>query len=384
MDRNKKFFLLSKDNLNGLNGSAKFIKVLSGDKTFWKSKKIDVMVFSNSGTFSCAESYRKTVKFKIKQYIKWFLDCSIWGKRLKLRHTVFVLGGNVIRNVKEKMEFESWILLNDFSVAYVFCHLYKNQYKTIFMMHNNGNLFSMLDSTLKTDGKTKKFLQRIEGTIFCNVTKIVFVSENSKNYFCEKMPEYAEKAMVIYNGISAGKVLDKERNNAVLHLITVGTVCKRKNQRMIIEVLSEINDSSIKLTVVGAGEELNNCRKYVKEHGLDKQVKFVGAVNNVKPYLNEANLFIMTSTDEGLPISAQEAMREGLPLILTDVGGCEELIDGNGLLITPDHGEVKKAIEYINNNKHLLSEWGQRSRTIFNSKFTDKQMRNMYYRLISS
>ena len=70
MDRNKKFFLLSKDNLNGLNGSAKFIKVLSGDKTFWKSKKIDVMVFSNSGTFSCAESYRKTVKFKIKQYIK--------------------------------------------------------------------------------------------------------------------------------------------------------------------------------------------------------------------------------------------------------------------------------------------------------------------------
>lgn len=384
IDKSIGFLLLSKDNLNGLNGAVKFIKLLSGDKEFWKKKNINVMVFSNSSSFSRENEYRKSFKFKIKKCIKSVLNSTIWGKRIKFKHDIFILGKNIITSVKNEFGSDSWILLNDFSVAYVFLKKYKNQYKTIVMMHNNGELFSMIDSYLQRDSRTKRILYKIEEIIFKNATKIVFVSENSKKNFCRLKPQYVEKAIVIYNGLPIRKESDSEKCVECLHLVTVGTVGKRKNQIMIIRALDEIKDKSIKLTVVGDGEELNNCKKFVKEHGLDNRIRFTGATYNVNTYLKESNMFIMASMDEGLPISAQEAMREGLPLILTDVGGCKELIKDNGLLISPDYNEVKKAIEYVNQNKYLLSEWGKKSKLIFNEKFTDIQMKNAYYHLITS
>ena len=56
--------------------------------------------------------------------------------------------------------------------------------------------------------------------------------------------------------------------------------------------------------------------------------------------------FITTSSTEGLPVSIQEAMAAGIPIIGTNVGGIPEMIDGNGVLLSanPSNKEVAEAI----------------------------------------
>ncbi len=91
----------------------------------------------------------------------------------------------------------------------------------------------------------------------------------------------------------------------------------------------------------------------------------------------------MSSIDEGLPISAQEAMNYSLPLILTDVGGCSELISENGILTSTDVNEIMGAIVSLNDNKDMLKKMGETSKKIFEERYTLDIMLGKYVQCIS-
>ena len=118
--------------------------------------------------------------------------------------------------------------------------------------------------------------------------------------------------------------------------MSVGTVCTRKNQRVLLEIArSKEIIKPIRFIVVGGGPDLPFCEKLVEKYSLSDCVEFVGPSNDVASYLSQADAFISTSYDEGLPTVALEAMSCSLPLVLTDVGGCSELIKGTAYLF-PD------------------------------------------------
>ncbi|MCR5501418.1 MAG: glycosyltransferase [Lachnospiraceae bacterium] len=100
--------------------------------------------------------------------------------------------------------------------------------------------------------------------------------------------------------------------------------------------------------------------------------EFRGYVPNeevIRFYLEEhPSCFIMTSLSEGSPVSVQEAVSCGIPVIGTDVGGMGELVDGNGILLT-DNAAVKDAIlrmyempeeEILKMKKRSLEIWSER------------------------
>lgn len=375
------FILVTYDNLNSLNGAAKFIAILEQDKEYWNSCGINVTTYSNSSSYEDEMKYVSSNRHKIKKTVKGFLKNTGFGNRILLKYYLSELGRKPVDSIIEAADDNTVFLLNDFAVAYNFYNKYRDSKKTIFMMHNNGNLMSMLDETFHGDKRCHKILQVLEKNILSFATKIVFVSKCGVNLFLETHPEYKHKCLYIYNGID-GETFDADRQYEYLHLVSVGSVCKRKNQISIIKAIDLIRDNSIELTLVGAGESLEECKKYSDSHGLDKQIHIVGAQNNVDKYLKEANCFILASVDEGLPISAQEAMRESLPLILTDVGGCSELIHKNGMLIEPTVDSIKKAIEQINTNKQLLITFGAESQKMFRKDFTSSVMRGHYAKLV--
>ena len=107
-----------------------------------------------------------------------------------------------------------------------------------------------------------------------------------------------------------------------------------------------------------------------------------GSKENVKEYMKNCNLYVSNSYDEGLPIAAQEALECGLPILTTDVGGCSELIEENGLLIQPGMKKLIKAIEELNRRKDELKIMGMRSRKVFLQKFCLDQMLKEYVDLI--
>ena len=87
---------------------------------------------------------------------------------------------------------------------------------------------------------------------------------------------------------------------------------------------------------------------------------------------NEVLCFITTSeTEGGAPVSIQEAMAYGIPIIGTDVGGITEMIQGNGILLkaNPTPGEIRNAIEYIMQNPDIRKRMCDASVKIWSEEY---------------
>ncbi len=379
----KTFYILSCDNLNGLQGAANFVRILANED-FWKKQDVSLKVYSNSHTFSNALEYQHSLKYKIKLELKRLLKLSDYGKRLKFyNHDLRVLGAKPVECIQSDVAQQDWVLLNDLYVADRFYMRYGNEKNTIFMMHNNGNFLSMLEYLL-TDKKIRKYLNQLEEKIYRYATKIVFVSKKAKSDFDTAHPQYKDKTVHIYIGLEdVDRTEPDEKSDEILRLVTVGSVNKRKNQIAIIKAMNEIGDKNIRLCIVGAGEELDRCRKFAKEHDLERQILFAGAQTDVQPFLDKADVFILASKDEGLPIAGQEALREGLPIIVTNVGGCKELIEGNGIMLNEDGDGLINAILYCKQHRSDLKEWGAKSRRIYEKRFTVKSMLDHYNKMIN-
>jgi len=117
------------------------------------------------------------------------------------------------------------------------------------------------------------------------------------------------------------------------------------------------------LILIGDGNLTEELKKLAC--GLD--VDFVGKKKHVDlpKYLQEADVFILPSLNEGMSNSVLEAMACGLPVIVTDVGGSAELVEGNGIVV--DKGSIiglKNAIEKYIDNPELISCEGKKSRLL--------------------
>lgn len=126
------------------------------------------------------------------------------------------------------------------------------------------------------------------------------------------------------------------------------------------------------LNVIGDGPERANLEQQVKRLGLDSQVQFLGEKTDVLPYLQAADLFVLPSRRDNLPVALLEAMAGGLPSIATSVGGIPEVIeDGeNGLLVPPDNPEsLTKAIRRLIDDQRLQKKLGSNARQTAQDKF---------------
>lgn len=106
-------------------------------------------------------------------------------------------------------------------------------------------------------------------------------------------------------------------------LLFVGRLSKDKGVDRICEAAGEMAEDGITLTIVGDGEEGESLRRY--EGG---NISFVGAVppDRVREYLAQADVLVMNSAFEGVPMTILEALSFGLPVVTTDVGGIGETV----------------------------------------------------------
>lgn len=376
-----KVIILSSDNINAQTGAAKFVRLFTSKVKKWKENEIEVLCFSNSGSFSDEMKYRKTVNFKFKQIAKRILSATKIGRRIGfINYQLHTLGNFPIINASSAIDKDSVIILNDIRVAYNYYNKYQNNYKSIFIMHNSGDMLSMLKEEM-VDRKVKEMLEKCEENILKYADTLVFVSEVARNNFNALHPKYNNKTKTIYIGMEDTSLIHEEINNNI-GIVTVGTVCDRKNQILAIKAVENIASRNIKLTIVGGGPKLYEWEKYVKDRDLADRVFFAGASDQVHKILAEHDVFVMTSKDEGLPVAAQEAMSFGMPLILTDVGGCRELICENGFLINPKLEEVIEAINYYIDNSESIRIHGNKSKALFKEKFSLEKMTDGYIGLV--
>jgi len=102
-----------------------------------------------------------------------------------------------------------------------------------------------------------------------------------------------------------------------------------------------------RLVLVGEGPEENAIREFISRHHLHDHVRFLGLRSDVPRLLPAADAFLLTSINEGIPLTVIEAMAAGLPIVSTDVGGVAEVVrDGEtGLLARP--GDVEGLAHHV-------------------------------------
>lgn len=167
-------------------------------------------------------------------------------------------------------------------------------------------------------------------------------------------------------------------NNNFL-VLTVGFVGSRKGYLDILDAVPQVvkTDESVRFVFVGGEErpgENYPVLSKIKNQKLDKWVLVTGEVHRSKIplYLATADVFLLPSREEGMPIAILEAMRAGRPIITSTVGGIPEMIeDGrSGILIEPENpGKIVDALRRLLKNDQLREELAQGAREGFEKKF---------------
>jgi glycosyltransferase involved in cell wall biosynthesis len=112
----------------------------------------------------------------------------------------------------------------------------------------------------------------------------------------------------------------------------VVTVARLSHQKAI-DVLVEVArravaaDDRIRFAVVGDGPQRDEARRWAAAAGIERHLTFAGYDDRPYEFLAAADLFLLPSRWEGLPITIVEAFRAGLPVVATDAGGVGELVD---------------------------------------------------------
>lgn len=115
------------------------------------------------------------------------------------------------------------------------------------------------------------------------------------------------------------------------------------------------------------------------EHDKNDNVFLLGQISLAYQLLKFADVFVLLSNYEGLPMSIIEAMSFGKPVVASNVGGIAELLDGtNGYAVNNDAGEVSEKIEFILENPLQYTSLSQSARETYLEKFTVGHMLTGY------
>ena len=110
-----------------------------------------------------------------------------------------------------------------------------------------------------------------------------------------------------------------------LVLVYAAEFSGRKHQSMLIEAMAELPERVV-LLLPGRGAALDKCKALADRLGVRERVRFPGFVSNIEDYYRASDVCVSSSRSEGLPFNVMEAMACGLPAVLTNVKGHEDLV----------------------------------------------------------
>lgn len=148
-----------------------------------------------------------------------------------------------------------------------------------------------------------------------------------------------------------------------VNLIYVGRLIPRKGVDLILRAMANL--THVHLTVIGDGPERERLGAIVATDNLP--VDFLGECEHaaLPDLYRQHDAFLLPSYNEGMSNTVLEAMASGLPVIVTEVGGTGELVDGNGIVVRPgDSDAVEAAIRELRDDSERRRRMGMRSRQI--------------------
>jgi glycosyltransferase involved in cell wall biosynthesis len=217
--------------------------------------------------------------------------------------------------------------------------------------------------------------------------RVVTVCDAARQNMAAAVRLLAHKVVTIPNGAhpprDGGQPIAAKRG---FTLVTVGRLARAKGVDTLLRAVAvaRVAVPDLHVWIVGGGEEAAALRQLRAELELGSVVQFCGERRDVGNWLRAADVFVLSSTSEGLPIAMLEAMAAGLPAIVTDVGALPELMAQSGAGHTVPAGSVDglaHAIVDFANRRHQLAALGERASQCYRGRFTTERMAADYFTL---
>ena len=172
---------------------------------------------------------------------------------------------------------------------------------------------------------------------------------------------------VIYNGVDLSRCRRKEAYDAeTFRILHIGRFNEQKNHKGLLEAFSLIHREAPKcrLMLIGDGELRSEMEELAKKLNISEVVDFLGSRENVYPFLQEADVFLLPSSFEGMPMTIIEAMGTGLPIVATAVGGVPDMLvnEESALLVACEPEAVAEAVLRLLGDAELREKLGQKAK----------------------
>lgn len=203
-----------------------------------------------------------------------------------------------------------------------------------------------------------------------------------------------EKIYVIYNSVSSVELdnsfhINLKNNHNRIFIITIGRLIPLKG---IIELIKVIKNIDVDLIIVGSGPLKVSIKMLIKDMGLESRIYLINKVSNeeVHNLLKFSDIFVLNSFGENFPNVILEAMINKIPVICTDVGGCNEIVDNGitGIIIPPNSEEkLYEAINLLLKDSKQLEALRSNAYKLVTEKFSFENMANetesLLYRVVN-
>lgn len=202
------------------------------------------------------------------------------------------------------------------------------------------------------------------------------------SHFCRSQlmifaaPEHWEKLRIVHCGVEPARYgAERAGRDGPVEIVTVCRLAPLKGVAVLLEALARSGAAgAVRLTVVGDGPARAALERAAAARGLGGRVRFTGyrSQDQVAAHLAEADIFVLASFAEGVPVVLMEAMAGRLPVIATRVGGVAELVeDGvSGLLVAPsDAAGLADAIARLAADPALRARMGEAGRAKVAAEF---------------
>lgn len=260
-------------------------------------------------------------------------------------------------------------------------YTYWNSYATlgISFLKNKASRYKLVTRTHRYDlynERTIYYRQYFKDYVDGKLDKVFFIAEHGMEYYIDNFAK-SDKSKYVMNNIGVVKAgsIPKKGNSDEFLLVSCSNVISVKRVDLIVKALAQIEDLPIRWIHMGDGKQFDELKELCATLLGDKKnisYELLGRLTNVdvrKFYDNNyVDFFITTSASEGSPVSIQEALAYGIPIIGTTVGEVDRLVLGNGFLLKedPEIEEVATAIkdayalstdEYLKMREQAFAKW---------------------------
>lgn len=203
-----------------------------------------------------------------------------------------------------------------------------------------------------------------------------------------------KKVRYIQNGVDLDEV-ESVRNGAetipkqTKRVGFIGQMISRKNIFDLLDIFNELADShpDLELTLLGDGDQRKDLERYASDLSNCEKIKFLGFRDDRLLWLKSFDLFVMTSTLEGIPRCLMETMAMGIPVAAYDIPGIDQLVDHGktGLLARPgDKGSLRQHWETLLYDSETAQAISNQARDYVWDRFSGKRMAEEYEQLFRS